>query len=156
MSLTSAEPRLTEKEGKYLVFVYRNQHELSGRVKTTSLANAFGVRPATVTEMLQKLAEKGLLKYTPYHGIELTGEGIAEARSLLRKHRLLEVLFVSALNCDIRSACGEASRLDYHVSEELVDDISRTYGHPRTCPCNKPIFSDRGRVGGYRRGTEGR
>jgi len=147
MNSSSAESRLTENEGKYLVFMYRNQYEESSRVKTTVLANAFGVRPATVTEMFQKLAEKGLLKYTRYHGIELTKEGIAEGRKLLRKHRLLEVLFVSALGYDVRSACCEASRLNCYVSKKLIDDISRVYGHPKTCPCNKTIFGDRGFVG---------
>jgi len=134
--------KITENEGKYLTFIYRKQNEELSRVRTTIVAKAVGVRPATVTEMLQKLAEKGLLKYTRYRGIGLTEEGLVEARKLLRKHRLLEVLFVRALNYDVQSACDEASKMDHYASVNLVNTICRTYGHPETCPCNKTIFGD--------------
>ena len=137
----NAESRITVNEGKYLKLIYRKQHEESSRVKTTLIAKSFRVRPATVTEMLQKLAEKNLLRYTRYHGVRLTEKGVAEARKLLRKHRLLEVLLVSSLDYDVQKACDEASKLDYHASEDLVDNICRTYGHPETCPCSKAIFS---------------
>ena len=137
----NAESRITVNEGKYLKLIYRKQHEEFSRVKTTLIAKSVRVRPATVTEMLQKLAEKGLLKYTRYHGVRLTENGVAEARRLLRKHRLLEVLFVRFLNYEVQRACDEASKLDYHASEDLVNTICRAYGHPETCPCNKAIFS---------------
>ncbi|MFQ6080776.1 MAG: metal-dependent transcriptional regulator [Candidatus Bathyarchaeia archaeon] len=138
----SAEPGITVNEGKYLKFIYRKQHEEFGRVRTTVIARSVGVRPATVTEMLQKLAEKGLLRYARYRGVRLTKKGIVEARKLLRKHRLLEFLFVRSLNYDVQRACDEASKLDHYASEDLVNTICQTYGHPETCPCNKAIFSD--------------
>jgi len=140
----SAEPRITVSEGMYLMLIYRKQYEESIRVRTTVMAKCVRVRPATVTEMLQKLAEKGLLKYTRYHGVGLTKRGMVEARKLLRKHRLLEVLFVRSLNYDAQKACVEASKLDYHASEDLVDTICRTYRHPQTCPCKKAIFTGEG------------
>lgn len=133
---------ITTNEGRYLKFIYRRQVEEGDRVGTTGLAESFKVRPATVTEALQKMASKGLLKYTRYHGVELTEEGIARAQKLLRKHRLLEVLFVNFLKYDARRACDEASRLDHHASEVLVNTICQTYGHPETCPCGKAIFRD--------------
>jgi len=138
----SAETEITVNEGKYLKFIYRKQLEEFGRVRTTVMARSVGVRPATVTEMLQKLAEKGLLRYTRYRGVRLTKKGIVEARKLLRKHRLLEFLFVRSLNYDVQRACDEASNLDHYASEDLVNTICRTYGHPESCPCNKVIFSD--------------
>ena len=137
----NAGSKITANEGKYLKFIYRKQHEEFSRVRTTTIADFVRVRPATVTEMLQKLAEKGLLEYRRYHGAWLTEKGIVEARKLLRKHRLLEVLFVRFLNYDVENACKEASKLDHYVSEGLVNTICRTYGHPETCPCNKAIFS---------------
>ena len=138
-----AEPESTVNEGRYLTFIYRKQREESTWVRTTGLARSFGVQPATVTEMFQKLAEKGLLEYTRYHGIRLTEEGIVEAHRLLRKHRLLEVLFVKALNYDVQSACNEASKMDYYASKNLIDGVCRTYGHPLVCPCSKTIFHAR-------------
>lgn len=148
--------KLTENEGRYIMFVYRKQHEELTQVKTTLLANAFGVRPATVTEMLQKLAYKGLLKYTRYHGIELTREGAAEARRLLRNHRLLEVLLARALNYDVQNACDRASELDVYVSDKLTDSICKNYGYPRICPCNKKIFLEEECMGSSREREDGR
>ncbi len=139
---------ITANEGRYLKLIYRRQCEESSRVRTTTLARFIKVQPATVTEVLQKLAKKGLLKYTRYRGVELTDRGIAEAQKLLRKHRLLEVLFVKFLNYDVKRACEEASRIDYYISEALANTICRAYGHPDRCPCNKPIFHDEKCEGG--------
>ena len=138
-----AETRITVNEGKYLKLIYRKQHEESGRVRTTVVAKSVRVRPATVTEMLQNLAEKGLLRYIRYRGVTLTAKGSNEAQKLLRKHRLLETLLVRSLNYEVEKACDEASKLDHYASEDLVNTICRAYGHPETCPCNKTIFSHR-------------
>ena len=133
---------ITVNEGRYLKFLYQKRWEESSRVGTTVIAESFGVRPATVTEMLQKLSKKGLLRYTPYRRADLTGKGIIESKKLLRKHRILEVLFVRLLNYDSEKACEEAAKLDHHVSEKLANAICRAYGHPEVCPCDKPIFKD--------------
>lgn len=130
---------VTPSEGEYLKFIYRKQVEEGEKLRASVLAKRFDVHSATITEVLQKLANKGLVKYTPYYGAEFTEEGIAEAQRLLRKHRILEVLLVRLLNYDARKACEEASKLDYHCSEYLINTICQTYSHPRTCPCNKPI-----------------
>jgi len=134
--------KITENEAKYLKLFYREQHENSKKLCTSDVAKSMGVRPATVTEVIQNLSEKGLLKYKPYYGVELTKEGIAEARKLLRKHRILEVLFTKLLKYDAQRACNEASKLDYHASRDLINAICWIYKHPKVCPCEKVIFSD--------------
>jgi len=140
--ILSVESRVTVNEGKYLKLIYRKQQEEFSKVGTTLIAKTARVRPATVTEMLQRLAEKGLLRYKRYYGVELTEAGIAKAQKLLRKHRLLETLFVNALSYEVQKACEEASKLDHYASEKLVNTICQNYGHPNTCPCNKTIFSN--------------
>ncbi len=134
---------VTKNQGRYLKLIYRRQVEEHENLRTTELADIFDVQPSTVTETLQKLACKGILHYKPYRGVELTDEGLSDARMLLRRHRLLETLFVNHLEYETQEACREASRLDYHTSKDLIDKICRTYGHPKVCPCNKPIFIDR-------------
>lgn len=133
---------VTENEAKYLKLIFRKQCEESTKVRTTAVAKSLGVQPATVTEVIQNLSEKNLLRHRRYHGVELTKEGIAEARKLLRKHRILEVLFTNILNYNAQNACKEASKLDYHASRGLINAICRAYGHPEICPCEKAIFSD--------------
>lgn len=137
-----AELSVTENEARYLKLVYRKQCEESARVRTTTMAKSLGVRPATVTEVIQNLSEKNFLRHRRYHGVKLTKEGIVEARKLLRKHRILEILFTNLLNYNAQRACNEASKLDYHVSRDLINAICQVYGHPDTCPCDKVIFSD--------------
>jgi DtxR family Mn-dependent transcriptional regulator len=134
--------KVTENEARYLKLIYREQYEGPGKVRTTTVAKSLGVRPATVTEVLQNLSEKNLLRHRRYRGVKLTKEGIAEARKLLRKHRVLETLLVDALNYNPQRACDEASKLDYHSSRDLINTICRIYGHPKICPCEKTIFSD--------------
>lgn len=133
---------ITPKEGKYLAFLYRKQVEEGKKVTTTVLAKSFKVNPATITEILQKLAKKKLVEYIRYYGVEVTERGVVEAQKLLRKHRILEVLFVKFLKYDAEKACKEASKIDYYCSEDLINNICRTYEHPDTCPCNKEIFRD--------------
>jgi DtxR family Mn-dependent transcriptional regulator len=138
----SSEVTLAPKEGKYLTFMYKKQVEEDTRVRTTILAKSFKVNPATATEVFQKLAEKKLIEYTRYYGAKLTQTGIAEAQKLLRKHRILEVFFVKFLKYNAAKACAEASIIDHYCSEDLINAICRTYGHPKRCPCNKVIFSN--------------
>jgi len=133
---------VTENEAKYLKLIYREQCEESAKVRTTDVAKSLAVRPATVTEVIQNLSKKNLLRHRRYHGVELTKEGIAEARKLLRKHRILEVLFTNVLSYDVQKACEEASKLDYYASRNLINAICRAYGHPEICPCKKTIFGD--------------
>ncbi|MBA7502398.1 HTH-type transcriptional regulator MntR [subsurface metagenome] len=136
-----AELSVTENEAKYLKLIYRKQCEESIKVKTTAVAKFLRVRPATVTEVIQNLSEKNLLRHRRYHGVELTKKGIAEARKLLRTHRILEILFTDILD-NAQRACNEASKLDCHASRDLINAICRAYGHPEICPCEKTIFSD--------------
>lgn len=137
-----AEPSVTENEARYLKLIYREQCEGPTKVRTTAVAKYLGVRPATVTEVIQNLSMKNLLRHRRYHGVELTKGGITEARKLLRKHRILETLFTDLLNYDAKRACKEASKLDYHASRDLINAICRAYRHPETCPCEKTIFRD--------------
>lgn len=145
---------LTENESKYLKLIYRKQREDSSKVRTSSIAERTGVRAATATEMLQKLAEKGLLTHEPYHGVELTEKGVSEAQHLLRKHRLLELLFHDLLNYEPRESCDEASKIDHQVSDRLVNRICETYGHPDACPCGETIFRIPACDSGKREGKE--
>lgn len=137
---------LTKNESRYLKIIYREQREGNKKIRTTSIAEDLNVRPSSVTEVLQCLSEKGFLDYDPYHGVELTELGMEKARKQLRKHRILEVLFVDYLGYSPEMACEEAFDLDYHASEHLINSICRSFDHPEICPCGKRIFPNQSRI----------
>jgi len=117
--------------------------EEAGReAKTTNLAQEVKVKPASVTEMVQKLSSIGLVHHDPYHGIKLTKKGKDAVTKIVRKHRLLEKLFVDFAGLEAPSACEEASKLELLLSDDAANRICSIYKHPQTCPCGKPIYSD--------------
>jgi len=128
---------LTENEARYLKLIYRAWED-SRQLGTTDIARILGVQPPSVTEVLQILHSKGLLRYKRYKKIEITKLGIKVAGKLLRRHRILEVYFADILKCSPEEACEEASRVDFHFSDRAIDALSRIYS-TRTCPCGKHI-----------------
>jgi len=116
--------------------------ERGGAANTTELAKKLQVSPASVTEMVHKLVTKGMLTHEPYREIRLTEKGRETAINILRRHRLLEKLFVDFLGLSIESACEEASKLELQLSDHAVNSICVAFNHPSICPCGKPIYSD--------------
>lgn len=134
---------ITKNESRYLKLIYRKQHEEGEKLSTGSIAKNLNVRPPSVTEVLQRLADKGLLNYHSYNGIELTKAGAERAKKQLRKHRILEVLLVEYLDYSPNKACEKAFSLDYHAPEDLINSICRSFNHPEICPCGREIFPNR-------------
>jgi predicted DNA-binding transcriptional regulator YafY len=75
----------------YLELIYVISEEGHKRtVRTKDISERLGVYPSTVTEMIQKLAERGLVIWMSYGGVRLTEEGRKYARAILKRHRILE------------------------------------------------------------------
>jgi DNA-binding MarR family transcriptional regulator len=88
---------LSSSEEEYLEAIYTKQEGKAGAASTGELAACLGVRDASVTEMLKKLSEKGLINYTRYRGATLTEAGCEIATKVKRKHRLLAELAITSL-----------------------------------------------------------
>ncbi len=138
---------ITRNMKDYLKAIY-SLEKGEARVKTTELAKVLCIAPASVTEMIRKIATKGLVVYKSYRGVRLTGEGRMVVFGVLRKHRLMEKLLVDFVGMDASSACDEASKLELAVSDKAANGICAAFGHPATCPCGKPIFRDEDCCGG--------
>lgn len=132
------------KEYMKTIFLMENG---GNKVKTTEISKKLQVKPASVTEMIRKLASLGLLAYEPYRGIKLTKKGKDTAIDILRRHRLLERLFVDFVGLNVASACDEASKLELLLSDYAVNGICSAFNHPATCPCGKPIYGNEGCCG---------
>ena len=114
--------------------------ELSGpheeRVTSNALAGHLGVRAASVTGMLQKLASQrpSFVKYEKHHGVRLTEAGKRRALEVLRHHRLLERFLHEFLGYAWDEVHEEAERLEHFISERLEDRIAAKLGDPDTDP----------------------
>lgn len=133
----SPRSHLSEAQEDYLKQVLL----LSGKgpVTTQALAERMGVRPASVTGMLKKLATLGLVDYAPYRGVTLTEAGRAVALEVLRHHRLIETYLAEALGYDWHEVHEEAERLEHHISEAFEARIAAWLGHPERDPHGDPI-----------------
>lgn len=95
------------------------------RVATSALAHHFNIAPASVTNMVQRLAMEGLLDYAPYSGVKLTEAGEREATAVLVRHEIIERYLINTLGFDEAQAHAEAERLEHVVSPDLVQRMRR-------------------------------
>lgn len=106
-------------------------------VRNGDLAKKLGVKPASATEMVQRLATKGLLEYVPYKGAKLTKQGIEYGKKMKRRHRLAEVLL------DIIPFDGDphatACRLEHAIDDDLDIALDTLLGSPRFDPSGREI-----------------
>jgi DtxR family Mn-dependent transcriptional regulator len=129
---------LSESQEDYLkqIFLLGGDGE---RVSTQSLARRLRVKPASVTEMVGRLAQLGLVEHAPYRGVRLTDAGRRVALEMLRHHRLLETFLVEALGYDWDQVHEEAERLEHVISERFEERIAEAMGHPTHDPHGDPI-----------------
>jgi DtxR family Mn-dependent transcriptional regulator len=130
---------LSPSEEEYLEAIYTKQEGKEGSATTRNLAECLGVKDASVTEMLKKLSEKGLIDYTPYHGATLTEAGLKIATKVKRKHRLLEYFLVNVCGIDKHESHKEACEIEHVISDKAIDTLSAQLGHPATCPGGRAI-----------------
>ena len=122
----------------YLKSIFRLL-EKQDRVSTQSLAEKLQVAPASVTSMVKRLAELGLLTHERYRGVDLTEHGRRVAQEMIRHHRLLELYLTQALGFDHSEVHAEAERLEHFISEQFEDRIDELLGRPTCDPHGKPI-----------------
>lgn len=102
----------------YLKAIYRLQHE-QNPVTTTALAKWLRVVPASVTRVVQKLAEMELVVYQPYRGTRLTKSGREKALKIHHNYRLIVLYFRDALGLTSEQAHAEAEKWEHLLSEEV-------------------------------------
>ncbi|PKL69907.1 MAG: metal-dependent transcriptional regulator [Methanomicrobiales archaeon HGW-Methanomicrobiales-1] len=127
-----------EQIEEYLETIY-DLESRDGSAKTTAIAKCLKVAPASVTEVLRSLSDKGLVSYEPYKGATLTEEGKKIADTIKRKHRLLEVFLTNVLHLNREKVHDEACRMEHTISEETENGLCRMLDAPSHCPHGSPI-----------------
>lgn len=131
-------------EENYLKAIYKLLERGDKKISTTSIANLIGTAPASVTDMIQKLAEKKLISYEKYKGVSLTNSGKKIAISIIRKHRLWELFLVEKLGFKWDEVHEMAEQLEHIKSEILVKKLDQYLGKPRFDPHGDPIPDEQG------------
>lgn len=146
-SLAARPPRaqLTPPVEDYLKAIYTIALG-TGAAATNEIAQRLALAPATVSGMVRRLADQGLLAYERYHGVTLTESGRRAALRTLRRHRVIEAYLSSALGYPWDRVHDEAERLEHAASDELIDRMAATIGEPRVDPHGAPIPTREGSV----------
>jgi DtxR family transcriptional regulator, Mn-dependent transcriptional regulator len=123
----------------YAKAIYALETREGAAVSTTDLAERLGVTPGSVSAMVRKLSEVGILEHEPYHGVKLTDEGRRVALEVLRHHRLIELFLAEELGMPWDRVHDEAEVLEHVISEELERLIAERLGQPTHDPHGDPI-----------------
>jgi DtxR family Mn-dependent transcriptional regulator len=108
-------------------------------VSTNALAERLGITPGSVSAMLKRLDELGLITHVPYRGVRLTEDGRRIALEVIRHHRLLESYLAEALGMPWDRVHAEAEVLEHVLSDDLEALIAEKLGHPTVDPHGDPI-----------------
>jgi DtxR family transcriptional regulator, Mn-dependent transcriptional regulator len=123
----------------YAKAVYALEVRKDEAVSTNELAERLGVTPGSVSAMLRKLSDVGLVEHQPYRGVRLTADGRRVALEVLRHHRLLELFLAKELGMPWDRVHAEAEILEHVLSDELEALIAARLGDPTVDPHGDPI-----------------
>jgi len=132
-------------EENYLKAIYKlSEAEPGTEVSTNRIAEVLQTRAASVTDMLRRLGEKGLLHYQRYRGVSLTQQGQRVALLTIRKHRLWEVFLVQKLGFNWDEVHEVAEEMEHLQSPLLIRRLDEFLGFPQIDPHGDPIPTEDG------------
>jgi len=136
---------ITAPADDYLKAIY--DIERSGEAAATNdIAARLGIAAASVSGMIRRLADQGLISHERYKGARLTAAGRKAALSTIRRHRVIEAYLTRALGYPWDRVHEEAERLEHAASDELVDRMAHAIGEPHIDPHGAPIPTREGNV----------
>ncbi len=133
----------SEAEQMYLITIAMAAEDGHvGPVPVPQLAEALEVSRVSANEMIKKLAERELVKYTPYKGADLTPAGAAIARTVLRRRRLWALFLADHLGLTPVAADAVACEFEHITPTEVAQQLAHFLGDPSVGPQGKPIPTD--------------
>ena len=117
-------------------------YDIAGRdgvAKTTEIAEHLHNAPASVTEVFQRMKQKGLVRYESHKGASLTAKGFKTAMKMKRKHRLLEVFLEKMLHLPREKVHEQACKMEHTLTDETEIALCKTLKGPAECPHGSPI-----------------
>ncbi len=132
-------PVTTFSEENYLKTIYHLSKNGKTLVSTNAIAEQMDTKASSVTDMLKKLANKKLVNYVKYQGVNLTESGKKTAANIIRKHRLWETFLVDKLNFTWDEVHEVAEQLEHIKSVKLVNQLDAFLDFPTHDPHGDPI-----------------
>ena len=133
-------------EENYLKTLFKLESKGDAKVNNVALAKALGLNPATVLEMVRKLASRKLLHVQKDKSIQLTDKGKKEALLTVRRHRLWEVFLVEKLNYNWDQVHELAEQLEHIEAKDLSERLEVFLNHPSFDPHGDPIPDKNGKI----------
>lgn len=130
---------MTHSEENYLKAIFHLGGLDGAAISTNAIAEQMETKPSSVTDMVKKLSEKGLVNYKKYQGVSLTASGRTTALAVIRKHRLWEVFLVEKLDFSWDEVHEVAEQLEHIKSEKLIDRLDQLLEFPKYDPHGDPI-----------------
>lgn len=130
---------LSFTEENYLKAIFHLSEASEESVSTNGLAESLKTKPATVSDMIKRLARKQYVDHKKYQGVNLTPSGRTAALKVIRKHRLWEVFLVDKLNFNWDEVHEIAEQLEHVNSPILVQRLDDFLGNPKVDPHGDPI-----------------
>jgi DtxR family transcriptional regulator, Mn-dependent transcriptional regulator len=133
-------------EENYLKAIFHLSGDGTKAVLTNDLAAKMKTKAASVTDMIKRLSNKGLVSYEKYYGVEITRSGKSEALKIVRKHRLWETFLVNKLNFSWDEVHEMAEQLEHIQSPMLIEKLDEFLGYPKSDPHGEPIPDKNGKM----------
>lgn len=137
---------MSESTDNYLKAIFTICSDHPEGALTTLIATKLATKASSVTDMLKKLDEQGLVKHRPYYGTTLTPKGKKQALKVIRKHRLWEYFLVDKLGFSWNEVHDIAEQLEHIESNELTLRLESYLGFPKYDPHGDPIPDDAGNM----------
>jgi DtxR family transcriptional regulator, manganese transport regulator len=95
-----------------------------GEARVRDLATFMGVSHVTVTRIISRLADEGLVATDPYKPVSLTPAGRRLATRVRQRHQTV-LRFLHALGVPARQAEIDAEGIEHHVSDATIKAMRR-------------------------------
>ena len=103
------------------------------------LVERLGLSAPAVSETVARLEDEGLLHVNEDRTLSLSDQGTQIAVSVMRKHRLAELLLTDVIGLEWEQVHNEACRWEHVISDAVEQRLMELLHHPTQCPHGNPI-----------------
>jgi len=128
----------TKEKEHYLKEIYKLEAS-DQAVSVSSLSVLFGISKSSVSNMIKKLVVMKLLNSAPYKAIELTSEGRELARTVVAKHRLIELFLVEVMGFEPENVHEIAEEIEHIESPPFFRKVKKMLSQRDIDPHGSPI-----------------